>query len=173
MKPRDAASPASMTAPRRAAARPSVRVVLGHAARNDLREALENLEEWSSTAGRKLLRALDRKVVQLQRFPESAPVDESAESLPFGDEARARSTQVLGYAIRYVYPVQVDGDAALLLVSIRHGRRIPIDNTDFIHRFLEELMRAHAKERARSERDAALPEGAPREGAALSRRATW
>lgn len=167
-KPRGAAPPASMTAPQQDPERPLVRVIIGRAAIRDLRGVLEDLEDWSSGSGRKLLRALERKMDQLQRLPESAPVDAQAGALPFGDEARARSTHVSGYVIRYVFPVQIEGEATLLVVSIRHGRRVPIDDAAFMKRFAAELLQAHvAKEVARSRGGGALPQAAGDEGSEL------
>lgn len=121
------------------------RAVMGRAAIGELREAVEYLEQRSAGAGRQLLADIDRCICRPRRFPESAPVDPNGSSALFGPGAEARSTHEAGYSIRYVYPVVMGaGEPVILLVSIRHGRRLPVDDPEYMRRFLTEILRGRA-----------------------------
>lgn len=130
----------------RSSRRKPCRVILGRSAAEELREALDHLERQSTGAGKRLLDEIDRCVKRLRRFPESAPVDPDGSALLFGPEAKARSTHEGGYSIRYVYPATIGTEtSAILVVSIRHGRRLPVDDQEYMKRFLTEILRARAE----------------------------
>jgi hypothetical protein len=45
-----------------------------------------------------------------------------------------------------VYPVVLGaGEPVILIVSVRHGRRLPVDDPEYMRRFLTEILRAKAE----------------------------
>lgn len=44
-----------------------------------------------------------------------------------------------GFNIRYLFPVQIAGQHdSVFVVSIRHGSRLPIEDAEFLMRYVEE-----------------------------------
>jgi hypothetical protein len=67
-------------------------------------------------------------------------VDHDALVVPIG--ASARKLTASGYVIRYLYPVRgTRGGPALLILSIRHGARLPVGDDEFLRRYAEEQAR--------------------------------
>ncbi|MDP9266526.1 MAG: hypothetical protein M3O91_10485 [Chloroflexota bacterium] len=100
------------------------------------------IEEDSPANARAVVDRLDRRMQRLRRFPRSAAPDTRAPSeLPSGIEARMASES--GFNVRYVFPVRIGSDAEMILViSIRRGTRMLIDDAEVLVRYVEELTRA-------------------------------
>ncbi len=121
------------------------RVVIGQTAARELGEALDDVEARSAGAAGKILDAIDACVERLARFPESSPVDPSTPPLLLGPAAQGRKTHAVGFTIRYAFPVKLQSDPEVVLIlSIRHGRRRPLGDPEFLRRFLAELVRGRS-----------------------------
>ncbi|MGH2378948.1 MAG: type II toxin-antitoxin system RelE/ParE family toxin [Candidatus Limnocylindria bacterium] len=88
-------------------------------------------------------RAIQRKIAQLRRFPESAPVDPDAPAPP---EGMSRVAHASGFAIRYAYPVQRGGRAVVYVVAIQRAERLRPEGIDYGLRFLQELARTYERD---------------------------
>ena len=100
------------------------------------------MEQESPANARALVERLDTRVQRLQRFPRSGPQDTNAPSdLPQSIEARmARES---GFTVRYLFPVPTKvGKKTILVVSVRRGTRMLMDDAEFLARYLGELERA-------------------------------
>jgi hypothetical protein len=72
--------------------------------------------------------------------PERGHVDLDALAVPRGMSARKLTTS--GYVIRYLFPARSPrGRPTLLILSIRHGARLPIGDDEFLRRYAEEQAR--------------------------------
>lgn len=101
---------------------------------------MRSIADESAQGARTVIERVDRKLRQLQRFPEGAPEDAEATSVPTG--GRARKTHAAGFTIRYLYPIAFhhrrDG---LLIVSLRRSERLPISDAEFLARYAVEQAR--------------------------------
>jgi plasmid stabilization system protein ParE len=124
------------------------RVVLGRTAVHELRDSLDYLEQRSSGSSARILDEIDECVQRLRRFPESSPVDASAPALLLSPGAKGRSTHAAGFSIRYAFPVELGRDSRVVVVlSILHGKRLPVTDAEYLERFLAEIAKARAESR--------------------------
>lgn len=115
-------------------------LAIGEAARAELRDSLRSIADESAPGARTVLERVDRKLTQLQRFPQGAPEDPEAASVPTG--SLARKTHAAGFTIRYLYPIAIrDRRDGLLIVSIRRSERLPISDAEFLARYAVEQAR--------------------------------
>lgn len=136
-------------------------VVMSRRANADLVEAVEHIARESTSSAAAVERAIRKKLEQIQRFPDSAPIDTDAPPAPSG--ASARATHASGFVIRYVFPLKRAGRDVLYVISIRRAARLPLDDHEYTIRFLQEARAAYARvethepphERARSQELAA------------------
>jgi len=121
------------------------RVVIGQTAARELGESLDDLERYSAGRAGKVLDAIDACAQRLSRFPESSAVDPSAPAALLKQEAKGRRTHAEGFSIRYAFPVQIEGNVdVVLILSIRHGKRRPLGDKEYLRRFLAELVRGQS-----------------------------
>jgi hypothetical protein len=67
-------------------------------------------------------------------------VDQDALVVPRATSARKLTAS--GYVIRYLYPIRgARGAPTLLILSIRHGARLPVGDDEFLRRYAEEQAR--------------------------------
>lgn len=86
------------------------------------------------------MRAVNASVQRLRSYPERGHADPEAYEIPLGSSARKLSTT--GYVIRYLYPVRGPrGRRVVLILSIRHGARLPVGDDEFLRRYAEEEAR--------------------------------
>lgn len=102
----------------------------------ELREAIEYIRRESPQNASAVQRAIRQKIAQLRRFPESAPVDLDAPTPPEG--AALRAAHVSGFTVRYAFPIRRGGREVLYVVSIQRASRPPLDDIEFVRRFLQE-----------------------------------
>lgn len=96
-----------------------------------------------------MLRKVNAALQRLRFHPERGHVDPDALEVPPGASARRLSTT--GYVIRYLYPVlRTRGSRAVLILSIRHGARLPIGDEEFLRRYAEEEARLAGRDRGGS-----------------------
>lgn len=109
----------------------------------DLLEAIAYIQRDSPQNASAVERAIRHKIEQLQRFPESAPVDPDGPVPPGG--ATARVAHVSGFVVRYVFPLRRAGREVLYVVSIQRASRPPLDDHEYTIRFLQEAAAAYAR----------------------------
>jgi plasmid stabilization system protein ParE len=117
------------------------RALIGAAAASELGAALDYLEKHSSSGkARDVLEQMDACIRRLRAFPESAPIDPGAPRLLVQPEAKGRSTHAADFSIRYAFPVRFEEDEKVVLIlSIRHGRRRPVGDPEYVRRFIAEV----------------------------------
>lgn len=114
-------------------------MIIGQQAEAELLELLDYVQAQSPRNANLVAVRIDREVERIAANPEARAADPDVQSLLAG--AVARRTTVSGYTIRYVYPFVVDGEASVLVVSIRRGNRAALDDPEYLLRWLEERTR--------------------------------
>lgn len=110
--------------------------IIGDAAIAELVEILDYIAKDSPRNAQKVSARITREIGQLARTPEGRPVDEEAPDIP--DGATARKVTVSGYSVRYLYPLSVEGEPCVLVVSIRRGNRKALEDPAYLMRWIEE-----------------------------------
>jgi plasmid stabilization system protein ParE len=119
--------------------------VIGQTAAREFEKALDDLDHHSAGGAARVLDAIDACVQRLSRFPESSPVDASAPTPLLQGATNGRRTHAEGFSIRYAFPVQIEDDVEVVLIlSIRHGKRRPLGDREYLRRFLAELVRGRS-----------------------------
>lgn len=115
-------------------------MVIGLRARGEFTADIHFIRRESLKGARTVLRAVNA-AIQLLRFnPERGHVDTDASGVPAGATAFKLSRRK--YVIRYLYPVKgPSGRGVLLILSIRHGARLPIGDEEFLRRYAAEQAR--------------------------------
>lgn len=111
-------------------------------ARAELVEAIAYIARDSPRNATDVAQAISEKIAQLRRFPKASPVDADAPAPPEG--ATLRIAHASGFVIRYVFPIRRGGRDVLYVVSIRRAGRLPLDDTDYMLRFLQEAAGVYA-----------------------------
>lgn len=129
-----------------AVARPRARLLIGRRARAEFTADLRYIRRESQKGAETVLRAVNAALQRLRVHPGSGRVDPDMLAVPPGASARRLSTT--GYIIRYLHPIRGPrGGRAVLILSIRHGARLPIGDDEFLRRYAEEEARLR-RERA-------------------------
>jgi len=115
-------------------------VIIGHDAEKELTELLDYVQTQSSRNANLVSERIAVAVERLARNPDAATVDPDSSGLPA--DAVAHRTRVSGYTIRYVYPVAIEGEPTVLIVSIRRSNREALNDPAYLLRWLEERARA-------------------------------
>lgn len=105
-------------------------------ARTDLIEAIAYIDRDSPQNARAVAQAISQKIAQLRRLPRAAPVDPDAPSPPGASEPRIAHAS--GFVIRYVFPLRKGDRDILYVVSIQRAAKPPLDDHEYIIRFLQE-----------------------------------
>ena len=103
-------------------------VIIGHDAETELTELLDYIQTQSSRNAN----------LVAERIAVAVELDISGLSAG----AVAHRMTVSGYTIRYVYPVAIDGEPTVLIVSIRRSNREALNDPAYLLRWLEERARA-------------------------------
>lgn len=119
-------------------------VIIGQAAETELIELLDHVHAQSRRNANLVAERIDRAVERIAANPEAQPIDPDIPVL--SADAVARRTTVSGYTIRYLYPVVLEGQPSVLVVSIRRGNREALNDPEYLLRWLEERAR-HIPER--------------------------
>lgn len=119
------------------------RFAISRRANAELAEAIEYIRRDSPRNAREVAGAIRDKIDQLRSFPDSAPIDVAARTPPPG--ATPRVAHASGFAIRYVFPLTRDGAPTLYVVSIRRAGRLPLEDTEYQQRFIQEVGAAYAR----------------------------
>jgi len=114
-------------------------VIIGHHARADLFELLDYVQAQSPRNAHLVAERITRQLERIARAPETRAREPDVSGLSAG--AVARKATVSGYTIRWVYPFVVEGEPAVLVVSIRRGTRKALDDPAYLLRWLEERAR--------------------------------
>lgn len=117
-------------------------------ARAELAQSIAYVRRESPQNARAVRRAIEEKIAQIRRFPESAPVDAYAPAPP--GAATSRVTHASGFVIRYAFPVPRDGQDVVYVVSITRAAQEPPDDAEYLLRFLQEVAGVYATPRAGS-----------------------
>ena len=99
-------------------------------------EAISYIGRDSPQNASAVAQAISQKIAQLRRFPRAAPVDPDAPSPPGASEPRIAHAS--GFVIRYVFPLRKGDRDILYVVSIQRAARPPLDDHQYIIRFLQE-----------------------------------
>jgi len=114
-------------------------VIIGQDAKTELIELLDYVHVQRSRNANLVAERIGRAVERIAAIPEARPVDPDIPVL--SADAVARRTTVSGYTIRYTYPFVVDGEASVLVVSIRRDNREALNDPEYLLRWLEERTR--------------------------------
>ena len=119
---------------------PPHEVIVADDAIEELDELIAYIGKHSPTNARAVYEAIARRLFDLGRAPEAlGHIDPLAQSVP--DGASARITTVKKIALYYLFPVPHQGRPMVLVLSIRRGRRLPLDEAEYAWRWLEEVAR--------------------------------
>lgn len=128
---------------------PLYRAVFAERATAELEGALRYIHRDSPRDALTVARAIAEKVAQLRRFPRGAPIDPNAPVPP--EAAEPRVAHASGFLIRYVFPLRRDDRDVLYVVSIARGKQPPLDDVEYLFRFMREAAGIYARARAADE----------------------
>lgn len=114
-------------------------VIIGQDAEAELIELLDYVQAQSPRNANLVAVRIDKEVERIAANPEVRAAEPDVPGLLAG--AVARRTTVSGYTIRYTYPFMVEGEAGVLVVSIRRGNRAALNDPEYLLRWLEERTR--------------------------------
>ena len=114
-------------------------MIIGHDAETELLELLDYVQAQSPRNANLVAERIVREVGRIAAHPQGRAAEADVPGLPA--DVVAHRTTVSGYTIRYVYPVMVDGEASVLVVSIRRGNRKALNDPQYLLRWLEERSR--------------------------------
>ena len=135
-------------------------------------EVIAYIARDSPQNARAVARAISLKIAQLRRFPRAAPVDPDAPGPP--EAAEPRIAHASGFVIRYVFPLRKGRRDVVYVVSIQRAAKPPLDDHEYVIRFLQEAAGSTTSRRSRAEQDGPAPRGgAGRSGTAGRRRTTY
>ena len=80
---------------------------------------------------------ITKRLDQMRSYPQIGHLDESAVSAPPG--AKGYITTVEGVAIYYLFPVPYKSKEVSLVLTIRRGSRMPLDDSAYVARWTDEL----------------------------------
>ena len=115
-------------------------VIIGREAETELTELLDYVQTQSSRNANLVAERIAVAVERIATNPDAAAVDLDISGLSAG--AVAHRMTVSGYTIRYVYPVAIDGEPTVLIVSTRRSNREALNDPAYLLRWLEERARA-------------------------------
>lgn len=117
-------------------------MVISRRAAAEITETLRYIARESPDNAVRVAAAITRKIAQVRHFPRSAPIDVHAPVPP--GAAEPRIAQASGFLIRYVFPFRKDAHEVVFVVSITRAAQTPPDETEYLHRFLQEAAGAFA-----------------------------
>ena len=116
---------------------------MSRSASADLEELVTYIRQDSPQNARKVVEDIHKNVERLRRFPRSGETDPGAP--PMHGEMEARIVRASGFLIRYAFPVRRGaGRDVVYVVSIQRAGRLPLDDTDYMLRFLQEAAGVYA-----------------------------
>lgn len=122
--------------------KPKYRAGISDDALADLEEAIAYIRAESpqnaSAVAQDILEAIER----LRRYPRSGELDPNAP--PLHGRMEARRVHASGFVIRYVFPYKRAARDSVYVVSIRRASRPPLDDMDFMIRFVQEAAGVYA-----------------------------
>lgn len=122
---------------------PSHEVVVAEEALDELGELIEYIRKDSPKNAESVYNAVSERLHRLRTAPELVGhVDKHAGPLP--PKASCRKTTVKKVAIYYAFPVARGSRQMVLVLSIRRGRRQPLEETQYTRRWLDEVSKVEA-----------------------------
>jgi plasmid stabilization system protein ParE len=121
---------------------PVYRAIISRWALDELAEAIAYIRQESVRNAAAVAQRVLERIEMLRRYPRAGEIDPSApKDLGSVD---ARRSVVSGFVVRYAFPVQRAADREVVYVSIRRAERLPLDDTDYMLRFLQEAAGVYA-----------------------------
>lgn len=117
-------------------------VLMSSRAADELLEAVDYIVRDSPQNARDVAQAIREKITLLRRYPRSGQIDATAP--PMQGQLEARRALASGFLIRYVFPFLRGDHEVVYVVSIRRASRPPLDDTDYVLRFLQEAVGIYA-----------------------------
>lgn len=118
---------------------PTYTLVVADEAITELIELLTYIRVESSKNARSILAAVEKRFERLRRFPRTGHADPNAPLVPHGTQAFI--VTVKSVSIDYLFPMRWKDREILYVVSIRRGSRMPLDDPEYLGRWMEELAR--------------------------------
>ena len=119
-------------------------VIVAEEAMTELIELLTYIRKDSPQNAAEMRTDIAQRLDRMRTFPLVGHVDENAVSAPPG--SKGYSTTVEGIAIYYLFPVQYQSQEVSLVLTIRRGSRMPLDDTSYLARWAEELAKLAPEE---------------------------
>lgn len=114
-------------------------MIIGQDAETELFELLDFVHAESPRNANLVAERIIKEVGRIAAHPHGRAPETDVPGLPAN--AVAHRTTVSGYTIRYAYPFMVEGEASVLVVSIRRGNRKALNDPQYLLRWLEERNR--------------------------------
>lgn len=122
---------------------PVYRAIISRWALDELAEAIAYIRQESVRNAAAVAQRVLERIEVLRRYPRAGEIDPSAPK-DLGS-VEARRSVVSGFIVRYAFPVQRAADREIVyVVSIRRAERLPLDDTDYMLRFLQEAAGVYA-----------------------------
>lgn len=128
---------AAREVPRAVARTPRHQVVIANEAMDELVELLTYISESSPKNAASVRAAISDRLDRLARFPRTGHEDPNTPLVPEG--AAAFITTVKGISLCYLFPLRWRGRDIVYVVTLRRGARMPLDDPEYLRRWMEEL----------------------------------
>lgn len=123
--------------PGRVGASPRHPVVLADKAKDEFAELIAHIRKDSPKNAGEMFDAISARLLQLGANPRVGHADPSDPPVP--ESASGLITVVKKVAIYYLFPLAHEGREIVFVLGIRRGSRMPLDQPDYVRRWLEEL----------------------------------
>ncbi len=124
-------------------------VVIASEAMTELVELLTYVSKDSPKNAASVRAAVEKRLDRLRRFPRTGRADQNAPLVPAGAEAYI--TTVKGVSLYYLFPVRWKEREIVHVVTIRRGSRMPLEDPEYLTRWMAELVKLAPPPEERSE----------------------
>ena len=119
-------------------------VVLANEALAELIDLLTYISTDSPKNAASMRAAIEKRLDRLRHFPKTGRRDPDAPLVPRGAEARVAT--VKSVSIHYLFPLRSGGRDIVYVVTIRRGSRMPLEEPEYLVRWMEELARVASED---------------------------
>jgi len=114
-------------------------VVIANEAMTELVELLTYVSKDSPKNAASVRVAVNKRLDRLGRFPRTGHVDRNAPLVPASAEAYI--TTVKGASLYYLFPLRWKEREIVYVVTIRRGSRMPLEDPEYLTRWMAELVK--------------------------------
>ena len=117
-------------------------VVLAAEAEDELTGLVAHIQRDSPKNAIAAYEAVSKRLHQLGANPRTGHADPNAPLVP--RETGAFTTTVKGISVYYLFPLRVRRRHVVYVISVRRGSRMPLEDPEYLRRWMEELARLAA-----------------------------